>query len=315
MNADIVFLTFTKVLMMLFYILPGYIICKMKKATVDHLSTASALLVYGCSPCLVVSSFLSIPFSVKALADMGIFFVVTLVLQIVFMGILWLVLRKKFDDARYRVFTVASAMGNVGFFGLPLISALLPDNPEVACYAAVYAISMNLIMFTMGVFFLTRDKKFMTPKAALFNPTMLGLVIGLPLFIFGVGSMIPAELDVFVQGIDLVGKMSAPLCMMILGVRLATVPFGKLFSRPFVYLACAGKLLIFPLFCFAAVYFMPFLDPAFKASILILSGTPCASVVFNLSEMHSSDPDLSANCVLLSTLACGVTLPLLSLLL
>jgi len=314
MNFDIIFLTFSKVFMMLLFALPGYIICKLKKANVDHLSTASALLVYGCSPCLVLSSFLKIDFSWQTLGNMGLFFAVTLVLQILFMGILWLVLKKKFDDARYRVLTVGSAMGNVGFFGLPLISALLPENPEVACYAAVYAISMNLIMFTMGVFFLTRDKKFMTPKAAVFNPTMLGLVIGLPLFLMGGGAIVPMQLDIFVQGIDLVGSMSAPLCMMILGVRLATVPLKKLFSRPFVYLACAGKLLVFPLFCYAAVYFLP-LDPAFKASVLILSGTPCASVVFNLSEMHKSDPELSANCVLLSTLACGITLPLLSMLL
>ncbi len=304
-------ITLTNVLMMLFYMIPGYIICKIKKASVDHLSTASALLVYGCSPCLVVSSFLSIDFSWKTLTDMGLFFIATLVLQIVFMGILWLVLRRRFDDARYRVFTVASAMGNVGFFGLPLIKALMPNSPEVACYAAVYAISMNLIMFTMGVFFLTRNKKFMTPKAAVFNPTMLGLVIGLPLFLLSAGAYIP---ETFVNGIGLVGSMSAPLCMMILGVRLATVPFKKLFARPFVYLACAGKLLIFPLFCFAAVYFLP-LAPAFKASVLILSGTPCASVVFNLSEMHRSDPELSANCVLLSTLICFATLPVLALLL
>jgi predicted permease len=102
--------------------------------------------------------------------------------------------------------------------------------------------------------------------------------------------------------------------MMILGVRLATVPFRKLFSRPFIYLACAGKMLIFPLFCYAAVLLLPF-DPAFKASILILSGTPCASVVFNLSEMHGSDPELSANCVMLSTLLCFMTLHLLTFLL
>ena len=304
-------ITFTNVILMLLYIVPGYLICKMKKASADHLSTVSAVLVYGCSPCLVVSSFLALDFSWQMLANMGLFFALTLVLQIIFMGILWLILRRRFDDARYRVFTVASAMGNVGFFGLPIVKALLPENPEVMCYSAVYAISMNLIMFTLGVYFLTRDKKFMTPKAAVLNPTMLGLVIGLPLLIFGAGAFIP---DAFKNGIKLIGDMSAPLCMIILGIRLATVPFKKLFERPFVYLACVGKMVIFPLFCYAAVYFLP-LDFALKASILILSGTPCASVVFNLSEMHKSAPELSANCVLLSTLLCFLTLPTLTLLL
>ena len=202
-------------------------------------------------------------------------------------------------------------MGNVGFFGLPIVRALLPNNPEVMCYAAVYAISMNLIMFTAGVFFLTRNKKFMTPKAAIINPTMLGLAVGLPLLLTGAGAYIP---EAFRTGIKLVGDMSAPLCMMILGVRLATVSWKKLFSRPFVYFTCIGKLLVFPIFCYAAICFLP-LDFSLKASILILSGTPCASVVFNLSEMHGSDPELSANCVLVSTLLCFMTLPVLTFLL
>ncbi|MBE6600249.1 MAG: AEC family transporter [Ruminococcaceae bacterium] len=304
-------ITFINVVIMLLYIVPGYLLCKMKKSKSDHLSSISAVLVYGCTPCLIVSSFLALDFSWQTLAKMGLFFCMTLVLQLVFMGIMWLALRRKFDDARYRVFTVASAMGNVGFFGLPIVRALLPGNPEVMCYSAMYIASMNLIMYTVGVYFLTRDKKFMTPKAAILNPMMLGMAIGLPLLIFGLGAYIPAP---FTTGIKLVGDMSAPLCMIILGIRLATVKFKKLFERPFVYLTCLGKMLLFPIFCYAAVFFLP-LDFSFKASILILSGTPCASVVFNFSEMYGADPELSANCVLLSTLFCFITLPTLTFLL
>ncbi len=301
-------ITFTNVVIMLLYILPGYLLCKLKKAKAEHLSSISAVLVYGCTPCLIVSSFSALDFSWQMLGNMGLFFAVTLVLQLLFMGILWLVLHRKFDDARYRVFTVASAMGNVGFFGLPIVRAIMPENPEVACYSAMYIASMNLIMYTIGVYFLTRDKKFMTPRAAILNPMMLGMAIGLPILIFGFGAYIPAP---FANGIKLVGDMSGPLCMIILGIRLATVKFSRLFARPFVYLACLGKMVIFPLFCYAAVYFLP-LELSFKASVLILSGTPCASVVFNLSEMHGADPELSANCVLLSTLLCFITLPLLT---
>ncbi len=304
-------ITFINVVIMLLYILPGFIICKMKKASADHLPTISAVMIYGCTPCLIVSSFLALDFSWEMLANMGLFFAVTFVLQLAFMGILWLILRRRFDDAKYRVFTVASVMGNVGFFGLPIVRAMLPENPEVMCYSAMYIASMNLIMYTIGVYFLTRDKKFMTPKAAILNPMMLGLAIGLPLLLTGAGAYIP---EAFRNGIKLVGDMSAPLCMMILGIRLATVSLKKLFARPFVYLACAFKLIVFPLFCYLAVVLLP-LPVSFKASVLILSGTPCASIVFNLSEMHKSDPELSANCVLLSTLMCFITLPLLTLVL
>ena len=84
--------------------------------------------------------------------------------------------------------------------------------------------------------------------------------------------------------------------------------------RATVYAICFGKLVLFPLFAFFAVKFLP-LPYAFKASVLILSATPCASVVFNIAEMHNCDAELSANCVLLSTLMCFLTIPPLVLLL
>ena len=99
--------------------------------------------------------------------------------------------------------------------------------------------------------------------------------------------------------------------MIILGIRLATVPFRSLFAKPMVYLVCFGKLIAFPLFCFALMYFLP-LDPLIKATALILSATPGASVVFNLAEIYDSEADLSANCVLLTTLLCFLTIPLVT---
>jgi predicted permease len=115
------------------------------------------------------------------------------------------------------------------------------------------------------------------------------------------------------SGMRTVGNMSTPLCMLILGIRLATLNFRKLFTTPIVWLISAGKLLVFPLFCWLLVLALP-LDPVFKGCMLMLAATPCASIVLNLAEMHNSGQDLAANCALLSTLLSIVTIPLLSLL-
>ncbi len=297
------------VIITLLFITPGFILCKCKKAVASHLSTMSSLLIYFCAPCMIINSFLNLEYSPENLLNMAIFFGITLALQIIFISILYLILRKKYEDSKYRILTIGAVLGNVGFFGLPIIRALLPNNPEVMCYSSVYVISMNLIVFTMGVFCLTGDKKYMTIKSAVINPSTFGLVIALPLFIFGAKSFLPTVLT---DSIGLIGEMTTPLCMIILGVRLASVSFKKLFMRPIVYLTCAMKLLVFPLFCFAIVYFIP-LAYSLKASVVILAGTPCASIIFNLSEIHHSEEELSANCVLLSTLMCFLTIPLLTL--
>lgn len=303
---------FVNVLITLLYIVPGFLLCKGRKAIADHLPTLSGVLVYICSPAMIVSSFLKLDFSWEGLLDMGIFFLVTLVLQILFILILYLVFSKKYDKPAYRIVTVGSVLGNVGFFGLPIVKALFPANPEVMCYSAMYGISMNLLIFTVGVFFLTKKKEYMTPKAAVINPASFALAVGLMCYIFGLSGYLPR---VLFDSIDLLGVMTTPLCMLILGIRLATVPFGKLFLRPTVYLTTLGKLVLFPLFCYGAIYFIPGLSDVFKASVVVLSATPCASMILNLAEMHHSETELSANSVLVSTLLCFITIPLLVLLL
>ena len=305
-------IAFSNVLLTLMYIVPGFLLCKGKKAVADHLPTLSAVLVYLCSPCMIVSSFLKLDYSLPALLDMGGFFLVTLVLQALFILILWAILAKKSDNAAYRIVTVGSVLGNVGFFGLPVIKALFPENPEVMCYSAMYGLSMNLLAFTVGVFCLTRKREYMTPKAGLLNPSSIGFVVALVCYIFDLGAYFPG---ILVNSIDLLGAMTTPLCMLILGIRLARVPFRKLFLRPTVYLTCLGKLVLFPLFCYAAVYFMPWFSDVFKASVMVLSATPCASMILNLAEMHRSETEISANSVLVSTLLCFMTIPILVLIL
>lgn len=304
-------IAFSNVILTLLYILPGFLLCKFKKVSAEHLSSMSAVLVYVCAPCLIVNSFLQLDFTPLGFGYMALFFVVTFVLQALFMLATFLIFRKKYEDSKYRILTIGAVLGNVGFFGLPIVKALLPDNPEVMCYSAVYVVSMNILVFTVGVFCLTKDKKFISVKSALLNPSTISLIIALPLYFFGVKRFLP---DVLLSGVSLLSGITTPLCMIILGIRLATVSFKKLFTRPIIYAVCACKLIIFPLFCYLAVYFIP-LQESFKASILILSAVPCAAVILSMAEIHQSETELAANCVLMSTLMCFITIPLLVLLL
>ncbi len=304
------FIALSNVVLTLLYILPGFLVGKFKKASTEHLSSMSGVLIYVCSPCMVVNCFLPLAYKPEYLAKMGLMFAVSLVLQGAFIGLLYFLFHKKASEAKYRLVSVASTLGNVGFFGLPIINALLPGHPEALCYTVVNMISMNIIIFTIGVYCLTGKKEYMSVKPALLNPAVISFAVGLGIYLLGVGKYVPALLS---DGIALLGKMTTPLCMIILGIRLASIPFKKLFSKPTVYLICACKLLIYPLFCFAVLYFIP-LDPVFKTNMLILAATPCASVIFNLAEIHKSETELSANCVLLSTLLCFLTIPLITLL-
>ena len=304
-------ITLTNVLVTLFYIIPGFILRKAKIVSEKELATASGILVYGGTPFLVVNAFLQMDFNWKDFGNMGLFFVVTFVLQAAFMAVIALILKKKFRESKYRLMTIGSVLGNVGFFGLPIVRAVFPESPEVACFATMNMMSMNVLLFTFGVFCLTGDKKYISIKAALKNPTALGLYIALPLYVFGLKRFLPQAL---MGAVSTLSGMTAPLCMIILGIRLASAPLKDIFTNKLVYPAIALKLVAFPLFAYGMVYFLPFTN-AFKSSILILAAAPAGSVILNLAEMHHGETKMAANILLLSTVFCFVTIPLLVLLL
>jgi predicted permease len=306
-------ITIINVLITVLYIIPGYVLGKVKKIDEEHLASISSLLVYICMPLLIIGSFLSMKdFNSSDFIQMTIFFFVSLALQILFFSVLFLFLRKKYSDARIRLFNIGSCLGNVGFFGLPIIKAVLSQYQIVSCFSCVYVCSMNILVFTIGVFAITQDKKYISLKKALLNPASIGLIIALPLYLLSAYKYFPVQLT---NAINVMGSMTTPLCMIILGVRLSTTKIINLFNNGFAYLTILMKMIIFPIVCYFIVRYIPVLSFEFKASILILSAVPCASMVANLAEMVHHEEETSCNMVVLSTICSVITIPLVSLLL
>ena len=303
--------TFSNVLLTLLYLFPGFLLCKCRKVRVDHLSSISVILLYVCGPGMFLNALTALDYSPELTARMGLFLVFSLIGETALMLLILLLLGKKKKEFGYRMLSIASVMGNVGFFGMPVVRAVFPDAPEAAVYSCVFIVSLNILAWTVGVYTLTDDKRYISLKAAFLNPSVLAVAAGVILYLLKAKNWLPTLL---LDGFRTISAMSTPLCMIILGARLATMDFRKLFTMPLVWLISAGKLLIFPLFCYALTLPFP-LDPVFRGSILILAAAPCASIILNLAEIHHNGQELAANCALLTTLLSIVTIPLLSLLL
>ena len=302
--------TFNNVLLVLLYLLPGFLLCKCKKVRPEHLSSVSVILLYVCGPGMFLNALIAPDFSPGLTKKMGLFVLFSFFGEMVLMLLLRLIFRKRKENFGLRMLSIASVMGNVGFFGMPVVRALFPDAPEAAVYSCMFNVSLNLVAWTVCVFTLTGEKKHMSLRAALFNPSVLAAAAGLILYLCNAKSWLPQLVQ---DGFKALGTMSTPLCMLILGIRLATLDLKKLFTTPITWLISAGKLLVFPLFCWLLVLPFP-LDPVFKGCMLMLAATPCASILLNLAEMHNNEQKLAANCVLLTTLLSVLTIPLMSLL-
>ena len=289
---------------------PGFVFVKKKMLGEDSSAAFSKVLLYLCQPCLAVYTFSSAEFSVEKLADIGLFSLVTLVINGVMLGGAVLILRRKFADTSYRVLTLAMAFANCAFFGIPIIEALLPEAAEgLIVYTTVYATIMNILGWAIGIAIITGDARNISAKKIFINPAMIGIVIGVPLFLFSID--LPA---VLFDAVSLIGKMTTPVSMLIMGMRLATTNFKTVFTSVKAYVAVAVKTILMPLVSFALVYFLP-LPIEVKKTFFIICACPTASVVLNFSELCGKGQREAAASVLLSTILSILTLPTMVLML
>lgn len=299
-------LTAVNMLLMMAYAIPGFIFIKVKAFGQESISAFAKLLLYVCQPFLSIYSFNKADYTPELFRSMLIFFGLSMLLQLTMMGFAYMVYKRKYKkDAAYRVCTVATTLGNVGFIGVPLIEALLPDQPNAVAFSAVFIISMNLVSWTVASTILTGDRKYMSIKQLLLNPVMIALLVSMPLFL--TGTKLPGLLD---NSVALLGRMTTPISMMILGMRLALAKFRQLFQNYKVYTVALLKLIAFPLLGLAFIWFLP-VEQYIKATLIILCCCPTASVVLNLSEIYDTGQKTAANIVLTSNIFCLITIPLL----
>lgn len=300
---------------MLAYAVPGYILIKAKAIKPDSISAFSRVLMYVCQPALTLYSFNKADFSRELGINLLIFFGIITALQLLFIGLFGFIFRKKFDDVKYRVATTATTLSNCSFLGVPILEAIFPDSPNVAAYSMMYFLSMNLLGWTLISAIITRDKKYISAKKMFINPATISIALSLPFFITGfkISSQNGQVLGQIENMINILGKMTAPLCMLIMGMRLATIKPKNLFINPLQYFAVAINQIVFPL-CALGLLMLLRVNSELTMCMFVMCACPVASVVQNYAEILGEGQDVAANTVLLGTLSSIATLPLLALL-
>ncbi len=297
------------VLVMLFYAIPGFLMVKTKLIPEAGISNFAKLLMYVCQPALIIYSFMQVDFSFDLLLDMlFVFFFVLVLLTGVTLLCRFVILRKKTADVKYRIYTLALCFANCAFMGVPILEALLPDYPQAVAFSAMFSLAMNILGWTLGSAIITNDRKYMSVKKIVLNPAVLALVVAVPLFL--TGWSLPSVIE---NMVTLLGRMTTPLCMIIMGMRLATVPIRSVFGRPAQYLIIALKQFVLPLIALLILLPIP-VEQNLKISVYIMIACPVASVVLNFAEMLGEGQEHAANLVLLGTGLSALTIPLMVLL-
>ncbi len=294
---------------MLLFAVPGFLLVKSKLIKEESISSFARLLMYIASPCLLFDSITRNEFSSKLLIMLLVAFAFAVVMLLGGLLIFKLVFRKKSEDVKYRIFNLATTLPNCAFMGVPVLEALLPDYSYAVAFSAMFSLAMNIISWSLGTYIISKDRKNISAKRILLNPATVALVLALPFFFSGASLPLPIE-----NAVVLLAKMTTPLCMLIMGMRLACVSLKGVFLTPQSYLIIAIRQIAFPLAVFFILLLLP-LDSGMKSSIYIIMACPVASVVLSHAEMIGKGQKNAAYLVLLGTSLSIVTIPIMSLLL
>lgn len=194
---------------------------------------------------------------------------------------------------------------NTGFMGYPIMKALFGN--DAVFYTALFNILFNLEVFTLGVILINygNDVKMKLNPKNLLSPGVVASIIAI--FIYFLEIPIP---DVIANSCGMVGDMTTPLAMMIIGATLANIKVKELFTELRLYYFTIVKQIILPIAVFPIIaYFIK--DPLIQGITLVNLAMPVANSAVLFAKEYGGDVELAAKSIFITTLVSVFTIPLI----
>ena len=204
------------------------------------------------------------------------------------------------QEGRRQVLRCATVFSNAGYMAIPLQQAILGD--EGVFYCAAYIIVFNVFLWTYGLMEMSGQRR-LSPKQILLNPGIIGVAVGLLLFLFSVP--VPAILQ---DGIGHLAALNTPIPMIIIGFYLAKSDLWAALKDKGGWLCIALRLVGMPLLALGGLLLCGVRGNVLTACMICIA-TPVATACTMFASRFERDPVLSVNLVSLSTLLSVATIP------
>ena len=217
------------------------------------------------------------------------------------------------DDVERGLFSFMVMFANVGFLGYPVVASIF--GPEAVFYAALLNTPNTLFVFVFGVSFIKgggASLRHFDPKL-LFSPAMIASYASIAIVALGVTG-VP---HVVAEPVRLVGSMTVPAALLVIGSSMASVSIKGAFLQPRVWALAAIRLGVVPLsifFIFKASSLVLPIAPVVVAINAVVIGMPVASYGTMFCLRYGRDDTLMVQATMLTTLLSAATIPLLTLL-
>ncbi|MBQ8649460.1 MAG: AEC family transporter [Clostridia bacterium] len=290
----------TQVIILLLLILTGFVLTKGKVLTENGVKSMTDMVLLLVTPCVIIKSFIR-EFDKDVLKSLLISFLIAILVHIGF--ILVSLLIKADAKAKQKVLQFGVIFSNCGYMSIPLQQALLGDTGVF--YGSSFIAIFNIFVWSYGIILMSGDKKYLSPKKLIINPGMIGIVIGLIIFLFSIP--VPKILS---EPVSYLASLNTPLPMIIIGYHLAHSSLLNGIKSLKCIIAIAMKLVILPAAALGIMYLCGIRGTMLISSVISCSA-PSAAITTMFSSKFGADTDMSVNMVSLSTVLSLLTMPLL----
>ncbi len=297
-----VFTVFFQMLALLIMIGAGYFMAR--KGMMDEHTNAqmSRMIVSVFNPMLILSSAagsagLVSPETIAtvgliALGMFGIFIAAGMILSPFF---------DKAPDQR-KIFQMMFVFSNLGFIGIPVVSSIL--GAAYVVYVTEFLLIYTIVFYTYGVALM--DGKFSASSVkSMLNP---GTISGLAALLIIICNI---QLPDFIKTASTyLGNVTSPMALVAVGFTLAHSDLKRIFCQPRLYVFSAVKLLALPL-AMLPLLKMVTGDAALISVCMIMFGMPIGNMPLILGTQKGIDGATCSAAIILTTLLCVLTIPVL----
>ncbi len=214
------------------------------------------------------------------------------------------------------VYKYALAFANSGYVGNPLVKGIY--NDAMLSYYTIYCLPVSVGIYTWGLGTMIPNSESKTEKLKkLFNPPIIGLLLGIIVGLSGLGNFLPAfAVDTF----ESLKACMGPCAMLLAGITVASFPIKEIISDKKVYIATLLRLIFIPTVIVCSLFgIKELVNLVFNLSIdntllhlcffSVAAPLGLNTVVFPAA--YGGNPKTGASMTIISHTLCVITIPLM----
>ena len=292
--------------------IPGYLLIKTKLLKKEQSGALSMLLMYVGMPFLIFSSSINnITINTELLATIGIVLGIGVVYTFAMFFASKPLTKMEREQKKQGMMRFSSVFSNNGFLGIPLAMAVFGTGSMALMVVIILNIVTNVLMYTLGIYLISGDKKAISLKKAFLNPVLIAFVVGIIANLLNVKGYIPEVATYSTHFSNLV----TPISMTILGMKMGGIKFLELFKSWKTYYVSALKLVAFPIIIVSIVFALnqitERITPDMVLGVLIAFAMPTAGLASTFSDNFGGDTENAVAFTLGTTVLSIITIPLL----